>query len=197
MGRARISILSAGILAGMFLGVVTVEGVVSGLSAAAPAEGWRVRYDLGRAGNPLVKAVVARAGLGALVAEEALYYTATTDVDRQTLAGKHEYVMHFAAGDMPQVGAFWSLAAYDTEHFLAANELDRYSIGDRSRQLQYNADGSLDILVSHQQPATLVSNWLPAPAGEFSLTFRTYEPGPSLLEDGWLPPLPKRVDGEG
>lgn len=194
MGRSRATLLTGAILVGILLGIGTAEALVSALASRVPDEGWRVRYDLGRAENPLVRAVVARAGLGALVGEEALYYTATSDDAGQPLQGQHAYVLHFAAGAMPQVGAFWSLSAYDAEHFLPVNELERYSIGDRSRQLRYNPDGSLDIIVSQRQPAGNSDNWLPAPAGEFSLTFRAYEPGSPLLNGEWLPPLPRRAD---
>lgn len=196
MGRSRATLLTGAILLGMLLGIGTVEALVSALATRATGEDWRVRYDLGRAGNPLVRAVVARAGLGALVAEEALYYTATSDNAGQLLHGGNQYVMHFAATEMPDVDAFWSLAAYDTDHFLPPNALERYSIGDRSRQLQYNPDGSLDIIVGHRQPPES-SNWLPAPAGLFSLTFRAYEPGGPLLSGEWLPPLPRQLNSDG
>ena len=52
----------------------------------------------------------------------------------------------------------------------------------RTPGLARNADGSLDILIQSQRPETLASSWLPAPAGEFSLTFRAFLPRRPLLD---------------
>jgi hypothetical protein len=41
----------------------------------------------------------------------------------------------------PQVNGFWSLTAYGADVFLVPNELDKYSVGDRSA-ITYQ-DGSL------------------------------------------------------
>ena len=61
--------------------------------------------------------------------------------------------------------------------------------GDRD-PLTFNPDGSLDILIQHRQPETKVSNWLPAPAGNFAVTLRLYLPRAEFLEGTWkLPPI--------
>jgi hypothetical protein len=93
---------------------------------------------------------------------------------------------------LPPVNAFWSLTLYDAEGFQAANELDRFAIGDRD-DLQFNADGSLDILVQHERPESGTSNWLPAPSGGFNLLARPYWPKPEVLDGTWVPPAVKRV----
>ncbi len=60
---------------------------------------------------------------------------------------------------------FWSLTLYTLpDRFLYANEINRYSLGDRSKDLHYGADGSLTLYVSHAPPAAgMRTNWLPAP----------------------------------
>ena len=47
--------------------------------------------------------------------------------------------------------------------YLVGNPIGRYSIGDRTPGLRRAADGSLTIVIQHDQPAD-TSNWLPAPA---------------------------------
>ena len=47
------------------------------------------------------------------------------------LVGDDHYVLHFDAGKLPPVAAFWSVTMYDLEGFQIANELDRYALGDR------------------------------------------------------------------
>ena len=70
----------------------------------------------------------------------------------------------------PPVGAFWSLTMYDIPHFfLVANDINRYSLGDRTPGIVFADDGSLTITLSHARPGdpTAALNWLPAPAGGF------------------------------
>jgi hypothetical protein len=53
---------------------------------------------------------------------------------------------------------------YDLPDFyLVANPIGRYSIGDRTPGLRRDADGSLTIVIQHDQPAD-TSNWLPRPS---------------------------------
>jgi len=66
--------------------------------------------------------------------------------------------MHFEPGQTPPVNAFWSLTMYNDRKFFVDNPIDRYAIGDRD-DFQTNADGSLDLVIQHQWPAS-DSNWL-------------------------------------
>ena len=52
---------------------------------------------------------------------------------------------------------------YGADFQLVKNPIDRFSIGDRTKGLTYNADGSLDIYIQHAAPAGHESNWLPSP----------------------------------
>ena len=49
---------------------------------------------------------------------------------------------------------------------MVANDLKRYSIGDRTPGLKTNEDGSLDLYIQHESPGKdKESNWQPAPNG--------------------------------
>ena len=85
---------------------------------------------------------------------------------------------------------------YDVPDFyLAANPIDRYSIGDRTPGLSYNQDGSLDIYIQHESPGPdKEANWLPAPAGAFRPILREYQPRPEALDGTWVAPPVSRVE---
>lgn len=141
-----------------------------------------------------LRAVVAMAGFGANLAADAIYPNASLDGQGQPLQGGQRYRLHFAAGELPPAKAFWSVTAYDGDGYLIANPLGRYALGDRD-PLQYNADGSLDLLLQHQAPDPAQhGNWLPIPdSGPFSLTGRIYLPQQRLLDGQWHMPAIERL----
>lgn len=96
---------------------------------------------------------------------------------------------------MPPVGAFWSLSAVGaSDLFFVANPIGRYAIGDRTKGLTLNPDGSLDLRIQHDEPDEGAANWLPVPAGEFVLMLRAYEPKPEILLRTWSPPAVRRAE---
>ena len=106
--------------------------------------------------------------------------------------GAKPATVHFAAGKLPPANFFWSMTLYTLpERFLYANAIERYSIGDRTKGLKYGADGSLTLYVGHEPPdGDARANWLPAPAGKYSVVARIYGPKPDLMSGMWkLPPL--------
>ena len=140
----------------------------------------------------LDRALVAAIGLGANTNAKALYLTEDRDSRLRAMSGAHGYTVHFAKGQLPPVGQFWSLTLYDSRILFYANPLNRYALGDRSPGLKRDAHGGLTIYVSHSNPGgAKSSNWLPAPAGAFSLYLRLYEPKPSAAR--WAPPSVVRV----
>src|SRR5204862_7102195 len=100
----------------------------------------------------------------------------------------------FEKGQLPPVDAFWSITMYRLpQRLLVANPLERYSIGDRTEGLRRGADGSLEIIIQHGSPGKdSESNWLPAPAGDFTLILRAYLPRKEFLDGSWKLPAIKR-----
>jgi hypothetical protein len=77
-------------------------------------------------------------------------------------------------------------------YYLAANPIDRFSIGDRTPGLVYGADGSLTVAMQHEEPTDPVqrANWLPTPPGDFRPILRLYEPGEAVFDGSYqLPPI--------
>lgn len=156
--------------------------------------GWQMNTEtMGAYGNHYLKrAIVAMVGLGANQPEDAIYPLCYGDDAGRPLDGKYDYVLHFDKDQLPPVDAFWSVTMYDAEGFQAANELDRFAIGDRD-PLKYNADGSLDLYLQHESPgAAKESNWLPAPRTPLGVTMRLYAPKAEALDGRWAPPPIRR-----
>ena len=159
-----------------------------GWSASPPGLGTAEASDAVRAG-------VALAGLGALPATEAVYWSATQDAARADLDGANRYSLTIPA-NVP-ARAFWSLSMYerlpDGRLFYVDNPIDRYAVGNRTRGLTPNADGSLTLILSPQDPGG-GANWLPTPkAARFTLVFRAYRPDAPILSGSWRLPAVERL----
>jgi hypothetical protein len=142
------------------------------------------RRIVGRAG-------AAKAGLWGNHAYEAAYIMTYVDDRDEQLTGTQAYTLRLHP--TPPVKAFWSLTMYSMPDFyLVDNPIARYSIGDRTPGLVYDADGGLTITISHQRPAdaTAAANWLPAPESDFRPILRMYEPDEAVLSQEYaLPPI--------
>ena len=102
--------------------------------------------------------------------------------------------MTFAKGQTPPVNGFWSLTLYNEPHFFAPNEMKRYSVGTKNKDLVFAADGSLTISVQSDAPSDIAqrANWLPAPTADFSLYVRAYWPKGAVTDGSWTPPPVER-----
>jgi hypothetical protein len=120
---------------------------------------------------------------------EAYYPSVSVDSKGNILNGNNNYVITFSAGKTPPAKFFWSITMYDNKNqLLVANEINRYSIGDRTKGMKYNSDGSLTIYIGSKKPLSGTSNWLPAPKAEFNLMMRIYGPKDLVLNGSWSPP---------
>jgi hypothetical protein len=149
---------------------------------------WKLPDDPSRY---LLRAAAARGGLWGNHGYEAAYAMVYVDSGGARLDGTRRYRLTFSR--QPPVGAFWSVTMYDLpEFFLVANPIDRYSIGDRTPGLHPAADGSLTIVMQHDEPEDPDdrANWLPTPAGPFRPILRMYEPAGAVFDGGYeLPPI--------
>lgn len=152
--------------------------------------GWSTAPDCGVPGTGiLVRAACAKDLPAVNVRAEAAYWTTTVDGAGETLNGTHVYLLHFPPDGLPPTNAFWSITMTHANRLLVANPIDRFSLGDRSG-LATNPDGSVDIYLHATAPPAHQSNWLPAPAGDFMLWLRDYQPGPAVLNGAYrVPPV--------
>ena len=133
----------------------------------------------------LTRAIAAEKGLYGNSLVEAWYGGYVGD-------GTKLQTIHFAKEELPPAKFFWSITLYTLpDRFLYANDLKRYSIGDRTKDLKRDADGGLTLYVGHESPGPdKESNWLPAPNAKYSAVARIYGPGTAAMNGTWkLPPL--------
>lgn len=80
---------------------------------------------------------------------------------------------------------------YDPTNNLVPNPIDRWTIGSLAGGYQKAEDGSLTLYLQKDSPGKdKEANWLPAPAGDFWVVFRTCGPGKERVDQTWkLPPL--------
>ena len=110
------------------------------------------------------------------------------------LNGNRTYRIHYAPGEAPPIddGGFWSLTVYNSDGTLVdSSTLNVYSNGD----LITRPDGSIDVILSQQDPGDDTSNWLQTPDGGFSVYLRLYAPGGAASDGTWLPAGIERTSG--
>jgi hypothetical protein len=121
--------------------------------------------------------------------DETKYIYRDFDSQGKQLHGKNLYTVTFPKGQLPPVKGFWSLTLYNEHHLFHPNPLNRYSLGTKSKSLQYNPDGSLTLYFGVKSPGKeKETNWVPAPKGKFSLYIRAYWAEKAILDGTWMPP---------
>jgi hypothetical protein len=75
---------------------------------------------------------------------ETRYFYQDLDKRGARLTGVERYTVTFA--EAPPVEGFWSITLYNQHHFFAPNELNRFSLGTKSKGLRLEGDGSLIIM---------------------------------------------------
>ncbi len=139
----------------------------------------------------ILRAGVSRIGVAANSPAEAMYMMLIFDNGNNLLDGHNRYRVTFKEGQQPPSDAFWSLTVYQhSNNGLVGNEINRYSVGDRTPGLHYEADGSLTIYIQHEAPeGDKAKNRLPIPKGPFYMLGRSYQPKQELLDMEWEPPM--------
>ena len=141
------------------------------------------------------RAAVAKSNILVNRPNETTYFYQDLDADGSRLNGANRYTVSFAKGATPPVDGFWSLTLYNQHHFFEPNDIKRYSVGTKNKDLKVGPDGTLTIYVQADAPTDPVqrANWLPAPkGGDFSLYIRAYWPKTPVTDGSWTPP-PVRV----
>jgi hypothetical protein len=125
---------------------------------------------------------------------ETQYFYTDYDGANGELNGSGSYEVTFAPREEPPVNGFWSLTLYNDKHLFHPNDLKRYSLGTKNKNLKRNSDGSLTLHVGAKSPGgDKEVNWLPAPEGKFSLYIRAYWGKEPILDGSWQPPKIEKV----
>ncbi len=135
-------------------------------------------------------------GIFGNVAQQAIYRQIPLDSTGEPLDGsKASYTVTFPKDQAPPVKFFWSYTMYKVpERWLVENPIDRYSISNRTKGLEYNDDGSLTLYFSAESPGKdKEGNWLPAPKGPFWMVLRNYGPDDSIIDGTYKAPDPTPV----
>jgi hypothetical protein len=141
------------------------------------------------------RTAVARSNILVNAPIETKYLYQDLDSKGERLNGANRYMVTFDKDQTPPAYGFWSLTVYDAEHFFVPNKMNRYSVGTKNNDLKTNSNGSLTIHVQVDPPSgSNLTNWLPAPEGDFSLFIRAYWPKVDIVDGSWTPPAVQRQE---
>lgn len=145
--------------------------------------------------NNTLRAAMSKIYFGQSSPVESLHPVAYVDNQNTRLNGNSTYILRFAKGALPPVGALWSVTPYNLrQKNLVSNNLNRYAIASYSKNLNYNPDGSLDIYVSANEPRGFTQNWLPVPRGNFYVMMSMYNPTTDVIQGKYVLPRVQRVN---
>ena len=162
----------------------------------AIANGWTVPANAAEWGTDyLNRTAISKSSMYQNTSAETQYNLREFDSEGKPLDGNNQYTVTFSKGQVPPVKGFWSLTLYNDVKFFHSNALNRFSLGTKNKTLKYAPDGSLTLYLGSRSPGQdNEANWLPAPAGHFSLILRLYWPEASVLNGAWMPPDVKKVN---
>src|SRR6202161_2941775 len=120
-----------GILVGAALALITVLLILPNFYVTK-VNGWTTMRGCAEPGSDLLlRAVCNVTFMGPInVSQEAMYWTTSKDGAGHTLSGAHDYLLHFAPGQLPPNKAFWSLTMGDAGNHFVPNPINRYSVSD-------------------------------------------------------------------
>lgn len=122
-----------------------------------------------------------------MVGKGSQYALVTVDRDGLPFDGSRRYRLRLPA-DAPAAD-FWSIVAYDPQ---TRSELQSGqalpSRNSKRDALEYNADGSIDIVFGPDEPAELATNWIQTVPGKgWFVLLRLYGPLESWFDGSWKP----------
>ncbi|MGC5225352.1 DUF1214 domain-containing protein [Micromonospora sp. DT81.3] len=173
---------------GLTDGIAHLEDVAARASSSTGLFGTREEM----AGAYDNRNVGAKKGLYGLPAAIAWYGGWLVDSAGNHITGAADYTITFSADQLPKARFFWSATLYTLpQRLLSANEIDRYSIGDRTPGIHYSDTGSLTLYVQHHRPADPKegANWLPSPDGPFTVIIRAYGGDAAIAQGTYRLPL--------
>jgi hypothetical protein len=151
--------------------------------------GWSYNVGEGKWGTKYTKnAASAFNGFNQTAAEEVMKYKTQQDDKKERLSGNQKYKMTIKKASLPQTKAFWTVNVLQTNKEVFENTKGKYGIGNKSKGLKYNKDGSLTLYFQAEIPKGLEANWVPVPAENFELVFKVYAPGEFVFSGEWAPP---------
>ncbi len=164
---------SAAIAAGAVLGAASAWATleIGGASFGERYGGWTHNRATGsRAAGPYTRAIIAREGLLALSAREALYFNLAEDQDGRPLS---ETCIYELAGRQPPA-RWWSVTLYADDGFLVQNSDHAHSID--ASQIRLDSGGQWRARIAPVRGDA--AYWLSSREGRrnFSLTLRIYNP---------------------
>jgi hypothetical protein len=125
---------------------------------------------------------------------ETQYFYTDGDSQGVQLEGQNLYAVTFQEGQLPPVKGFWSITIYNKYHLFEVNDLNRYSIGTKNKNIKFTPDGSLILYAGIQSPGEdKKTNWLPAPEATFSLYIRAYWGKEAIFDGSSKPPVIEKV----
>ena len=138
----------------------------------------------------LTRAMITEYGILANVKEESQYITTLADADGKPLVGGKSYMFTFDTP--PPVLEFWSVTLYEfPSTFLVNNPQNKYRIGDNTKGLKLEKNGSLKIFISPESPGKeYENNWLPSPGDPsqmLNVAIRLYGTTPTIWNQKWMP----------
>ena len=163
---------------------------------AKVVNGWRYPpSNMGRFEDEFLKrsADQSLVGIAANDPIEAVYLVNLTDNSGEPLTGARKYEITFSKGYEPPVDAFWSMTIYGTDYNFIPNQINRYSIGDRTPGVKKNEDGGTTFYFQNESLGPdKESNWLPTGSGAWFTVLRLYIPHPEVVNAEWkCPPITK------